>query len=53
MPRGLTEIRADITAARRALDALPASASRRGLDQDYIDLLDSLLEEEKEVLASK
>jgi hypothetical protein len=52
MPRPLAEIRADIAQTRRDLDSLPESASRRGLDQDFLDKLDGLLEEEQEALAT-
>lgn len=53
MPRPLAEIRADIAQTRHDLDSLPESASRQGLDQDYLDRLDALLEEEQEALVAE
>lgn len=53
MHRPLTEIRADIAQTRRDLDSLPESATRRGLDQDFLDRLDGLLEEEQEALKAE
>lgn len=53
MHRPLTEIRADIAQTRQDLSSLPESATRRGLDQDFIDRLEDLLEEEQEALAAE
>lgn len=53
MHRPLAEIRADLAQARHNLASLPESASRQGLDQDYLDRLDTLLEEEQAALAAE
>lgn len=45
MHRPISQIEQDIARVRAALDALPASAIRQGLDEDYQADLDNLQEE--------
>ena len=46
MERTLEEIQQEIAQVRAALAALPDSAIRQGLDEDYMGQLDALIEEE-------
>lgn len=45
MHRTPAEIQAEIARVQAALDALPGSAIRMGLDEDYLGQLDALQEE--------
>lgn len=45
MHRTPAEIQAEIARVQAALDALPDSAIRMGLDEDYLGQLDALQEE--------
>lgn len=52
MHRPLHEIEQDIAQVRASLDSLPASAIRRGLDEDYMNQLDALIDEKGAALAA-
>ena len=45
MHRPIHEIEQDIARVQAALDALPDSAIRQGLDEDYMGQMDALIDE--------
>ena len=53
MHRSIAEIQADITRVQASLDALPDSAIRMGLDEDYLGQLDALEEELESATAAE
>ena len=53
MHRSIAEIQADITRVQASLDALPDSAIRMGLDEDYLGQLDALKEELESATAAE